>query len=84
MHFINILGLVAATFSASGFIPQLIKIVKTKLTKDISFTMFTLFLAGVICWLIYGILIHSMPIIISNIVSMIMNITIIVYKLKYK
>jgi len=84
MNFINILGLMAAFFSASGFIPQLIKIVNTKLTKDISFSMFSLFLAGVICWLIYGILINSMPIIISNVISMIMNITIIIYKLKYK
>jgi MtN3 and saliva related transmembrane protein len=81
---INILGFVAAILTTCGFIPQLIKIIKTKSVKDISFEMFAMFLAGVTCWLIYGVLIKSPPVIVANFASMLMNITILVYKLKYE
>lgn len=80
---INALGFIAAILTTCGFIPQLIKIIKTKSVQDISFDMFAMFLAGVICWLIYGILIKSPPVIIANFVSMLMNITILCYKIKY-
>ena len=84
MNTIDILGFIAAILTTCGFIPQLIKIIKTKSVKDVSFGMFAMFLAGVICWMIYGILIKSPPVIIANFASMIMNITILIYKLKYE
>lgn len=84
MNIADIFGLTAATLTTGSFIPQLYKIVKTKSTKDISVGMFAMFLAGVICWEIYGIMIKSLPVIVANIASMIMNITIILYKIKYK
>lgn len=84
MNTIDILGFVAAILTTCGFIPQLIKIIKTKSVKDVSFGMFAMFLAGVICWMIYGILIKSPPVIIANFASMIMNTTILVYKIKYE
>lgn len=84
MSFINILGIIAAIFTTSSLIPQLIQIIKTKSTKGVSFSMFALFLGGLFFWLIYGILIKSFPIIISNVTSMIIDIIILVYKFKYK
>lgn len=84
MNTINILGFIAAILTTSGFVPQLIKIIKTKSVNDISFSMFAMFLAGVTCWLAYGILIKSLPIIIANFASMVMNMTILGYKLRYE
>ncbi|OGH97267.1 MAG: hypothetical protein A2039_02960 [Candidatus Melainabacteria bacterium GWA2_34_9] len=81
---IDILGFIAAILTTCGFIPQLVKIIKTKSVNDISFEMFAMFLAGVTCWLIYGILIKSPPVIIANFASILMNGTIIGYKLKYR
>lgn len=81
---IDILGFIAAILTTCGFIPQLVKIIKTKSVNDISFEMFAMFLAGVTCWLIYGILIKSSPVIIANFASILMNGTIIGYKLKYR
>lgn len=80
---INALGFIAAILTTCGFIPQLVKIIKTKSVQDISFDMFAMFLAGVICWLIYGILIKSPPVIIANFASMLMNGIILAYKIKY-
>ena len=80
---IDILGFIAAILTTFGFIPQLIKIIKTKSVKDISFGMFAMFFAGGSCWFIYGIFIKSPPVIIANLASMLMNGTIIGYKIKY-
>ncbi len=45
--------------------------------------MFLLFSFGVACWLIYGIGIHSRPIIVANIVTLTLALTILVLKLRY-
>lgn len=80
----NIFGMAAAILTTSCFIPQLIKIIKTKQTKDLSLSMYLMFFAGVACWEIYGILFKAPPVIIANFIGMIMNATIIYYKIKYK
>jgi len=84
MNIVNILGFIAAILTTCSFIPQLLKIIKTKSVKDISFEMFAMFLAGVTCWFFYGLLIKSPPVIIANFISIIMNITILIYKIKYE
>jgi len=82
--FINSLGFIAAILTTGGLIPQLIKIIKTKSVADISFEMFVMFLVGVTCWFIYGILIKSPPVIAANFISMLVNSTILYYKFKYE
>jgi len=80
---IDTMGFIAAFLTTSAFVPQVVKIVKTKSVKDISLPMFAMFFGGVSCWMIYGLLIKSPPVIIANFLSIIMNATIIIYKLKY-
>ena len=46
MNAITIIGLIAALFTTISLLPQLIKVYKTKSTKDISTGMFTLFGVG--------------------------------------
>ena len=54
MEDIEIIGLIAAAFTTSSFLPQVIKIWKTKQTKDISTTMYIAMLIGTGFWLYYG------------------------------
>ena len=84
MSYITIIGLIAATFTTFSLLPQIFQIIKTKSTKDISLMMFCLYCTGVLCWLIYGILIHSFPVMIANSITLIFNLIILGYKLKYK
>jgi len=77
------IGFVAAFLTTSAFVPQVVQVVKTKSVKDISLPMFALFLGGVASWMTYGLLIKSPPVIIANLLGMIMNTIIIVYKIKY-
>lgn len=65
----EILGLIAAVLTTSGFVPQVYKTLKTKNVIGISLTMYLVLLVGMIFWLIYGFLIDSFSIKLANIVS---------------
>ncbi len=84
MDAITIIGLVAALFTTVSLLPQLIKVYKTKSTKDISTGMFTLFGAGVLLWFVYGIFVNDLPIIVANSLAFIQAIVILFFKTKYK
>lgn len=78
------IGLLAACLTTFAFLPQSIKAIKTRHTKDLSLLMLIMIEFGIIAWLIYGILIHSIPIIAANSVSLIFITTILFLKIKYK
>ncbi|MFM2394851.1 MAG: hypothetical protein RLZZ546_2834 [Bacteroidota bacterium] len=79
----DILGYVAATLTTVSFIPQFYKIYKSKSAKDVSITMFTIFTIGLTLWLYYGVLLKSLPIIISNTVTVLLSLGILFMKIKY-
>ena len=81
---IEILGLVAATFTTASFLPQVIKTWKTKEVENLSLSMYLSMLAGVTFWLIYGIHIGSISMILANTVSIILVCVIIYLKFRYK
>ena len=83
MAYVEIVGFAAGILTTIAFLPQVIKIWKTKSTKDISLGMFITFTTGIFLWLIYGILINSPPIILANIVTFILSLTILVFKIRY-
>ena len=66
-----------------AFVPQVYKVWKTKSTKDISLLMFLVFTTGIIGWLIYGILSDNLPIIIANIITFFLALSILIAKIKF-
>ena len=80
----NLLGLIAGALTTIAFIPQVIKAWKSKHTQDISLGMFAIFSAGVFLWLLYGIQIGATPIIFANVVTLVLALTILILKIKYK
>ena len=78
------IGFFAAFCTTVAFLPQAIKVYKSKSTKDISLYMFLIFTVGVLSWLIYGIVIYDLPIILANAVTLILSFFILIYKLKFK
>ena len=81
---IEIIGIIAAILTTAAFIPQVYKTWQTKLVDELSLGMYLVFLTGVVCWLIYGILIHSFAIILANSVTVILVITLILLIFRYK
>ena len=84
MDAITIIGLIAALFTTVSLLPQLIKVYKTKSTKDISTGMFTLFGAGVLLWFVYGVFVNDLPIIVANSLAFIQASVILFFKARYK
>ena len=84
MQNIEILGLVAAIFTTSAFVPQVFKIWKHKSTKDISLVMYLVFFAGTSLWFVYGMYHESVSMILANGITSALILLVIGLKLKYK
>ena len=84
MDLIIALGLIGAALTTVSLLPQLIKVIKTRSTKDISAGTFALFGTAVFVWLIYGILIKDIPLIIANSFAFMEAIIILIFKIIYK
>ena len=80
---IEIVGLIAATLTTASFVPQVLKVWRTKEVKNLSLTMYSAMLAGVILWFTYGVLIDSISIILANIITAILVSSIIYFRIRY-
>lgn len=84
MSALQLLGLAAGTISSITFLPQVIRIWKTKSAKDISLQMLLLLILGVTMWLVYGILVKDAAIIYTNSMVLTMSLIMMYFKFKYK
>jgi MtN3 and saliva related transmembrane protein len=84
INLITVIGLVAAVFTTIALVPQLLKVWKTKSTKDISTGMFALYCGGVFLWFVYGAYIGDFPIILANSLAFVQALAVLIFKAKYK
>lgn len=66
----KLIGFVAATLTMFAFVPQVIKIYKTKSAKDLSVGTIVQLSIGVTLWIVYGIYLRDAIIIMANIVTL--------------
>ena len=83
MDGITMLGLAAGALTTVAFIPQLAKAWQSKSTGDLSWGMVSTFSMGVLLWLIYGIWIDSLPVILANAATLLLQAGIVSLKLKF-
>ncbi len=84
MDIIKITGLAAGILTTVSFLPQMIKVHRTKHTKDLSLYMYFIFSLGVTLWFVYGIMLKEYPIVIANFVALFFALYILCMKIKYK
>jgi MtN3 and saliva related transmembrane protein len=80
---IDTIGYVAGLLTTICLIPQLMKIIITKSTNDISLSTFIVLLLDQILLAIYGILVFDLRIVIANIISLLITVFIIFFTLIY-
>jgi MtN3 and saliva related transmembrane protein len=80
---VTLAGYLAACCTTISFVPQLIRVWKLKSAREISLIMFSVFSVGVFLWLVFGICIHSLPVILANAVTLLLSLAILVLKLRY-
>jgi MtN3 and saliva related transmembrane protein len=80
---VELVGFVAAFCTTAAFVPQLLRVMKLKSAREISLGTFLLFSVGVALWLFYGIYTGSKPVIASNVVTLVLSVSILLLKLRY-
>ena len=80
----QVIGLAAGVLTASSLIPQVIKTLKEKNAENVSLKMLLVLMAGIALWIYYGIRREDMPIIATNSFSLLVNITMVILRIKYK
>lgn len=83
MTLITLVGLTAGTLTTVAFLPQLLKTWRSRSAKDMSMSWLVSFSAGIFLWLVYGILIQSFPVILTNAVTLILTLVILFFKLRF-
>ena len=84
MQLNTIVGFIAGILTAIAMLPQIIKTVKEKKAQSISVFMLLVLMIGVSLWIVYGFLNKDWPIIITNIISFGLNVTMFFLRIKYK
>lgn len=84
MDLTQVVGLTAGILTASSLLPQVFKTLKEKKAKEVSIKMLLVLQAGVALWIYYGVLRDDMPIIVTNCFSLLVNITMVILRIKYK
>jgi MtN3 and saliva related transmembrane protein len=75
------IGMAAATLTTLCWLPQAIRILRTRDTRAISLVTQVTFAGGLTLWLTYGVLIESWPVIVSNVLTLVLVGAIIVLKI---
>ncbi len=80
---VELIGFAAASLTTAAFVPQLVKVLRLRSARDISLGTFLMFSVGVLLWLVYGIFTRSRPVIASNMLTLMLSVSILMLKLKY-
>lgn len=80
MNLTELCGWLASIFTTIIFLPQLVKVLKTKLTHDISMLMLIFSVIGNGFWLAHASLSKNMPLLVMAFLIILISITLIVIK----
>ena len=83
MAYVDIIGFIGGALTTLALVPQAVKAWRTKHTRDISIWWILTLIIGILLWLVYGILIGSLPIIVSNVATLIFAVIVLILKMKY-
>jgi len=80
---LDVLGLTAGTLTTISFMPQMLRILKRRSADDLSYGALAFFIVGISLWVWYGIVLHSFPILLTNAVTLALNLSILILKIAH-
>lgn len=84
INWIEFMGCIAGVLTSFAFIPQIIKLLKTKQSIGISVITYCCTLIGCSIWFIYGLFLQSLALILFNFINIITTLIVIVLSIKYQ
>jgi MtN3 and saliva related transmembrane protein len=79
----TLVGLAAGFLTTVSFVPQVLKVWKSRSARDLSLPTFAAFTAGVAIWLAFGIMKHDLAITLWNGVTLALAGALLVMKLRF-
>jgi|AGTN01.2.fsa_nt_gi Uncharacterized conserved protein len=83
MDNVVLLGIMAGAMTTGSIVPQVLKIVQSKSARDVSTLFFMIMAAGMLLWLIYGLLRQDFVIVLWNALSLSLTLVILTLKKVY-
>ena len=83
MALLDYTGYAAALCTTGAYVPQVLRVWRTRSTQDISLKMFLVLVAGLILWLVYGFWKGEIPLIAANSVTLMLASIILYFKIKH-
>lgn len=80
---INAVGVAAGLCSMASFVPQIIKILRTRDASGVSLRMFSVTTTAFVLWTTFGVLQGSWPIAVSNGVCLMLVLAIVALRLRF-
>jgi MtN3 and saliva related transmembrane protein len=84
MNFVSLVGFGAGTLCTLAYLPQALHSFRTKSVRDISLVMLLSLNVGLVLWVAYGFLIHSLPLILPNAITFFLAFPLLIMKLRYR
>jgi MtN3 and saliva related transmembrane protein len=84
MELKDYVGIAGSIFSSISFLPQVIKLWKTRSANDLSMASLMFLILNVSTWFTYGLLIHDFPIMLTNGIVLSMVLMMVYAKLTFK
>ena len=81
MTLLDVIGTIAGGLTTVAFVPQVVKTLRTRQTRDISLAMWVLFTTGVAMWLVYGVLLWAWPVMVANFITLLLSLLVLSVKL---
>jgi MtN3 and saliva related transmembrane protein len=80
---LEILGVVAATLTTGGLVPQALKAWRTRSARDLSLVTYLMIWSGSLLWIIYGASVGSVALLYANATAILLASVILYFKLRY-
>lgn len=84
INIISITGMIAGVLTAASLLPQLIKMLKENKYEAVSPWALLILLMGLALWIIYGFFKNDIPILVTNSISFLINLVMVILRFNYK
>lgn len=82
MNMLDLTGYAAAACTTGAFVPQVVRVWRTRSTQDVSLKMFVILITGLTLWLVYGVFKGEFPIVAANGVTLVLAAIILFFKIR--
>jgi len=80
---VAVVGFAAGALTTLAYLPQALHSFRTRSVRDISMTMLVSLNIGLLLWMIYGFCIHSLPLVLTNMLTLVLAIPLLVMKVRF-